>query len=120
MDYMRYMRLGQPMTTTKPLAIRNGRAITHYIYRDLQITRESDRMFSWTFRRYDLQDLDRSASTLKGAVTAIDLSFASQGRTTNGKLVVVSVENGQLVSALANPDWHYPHARLVSQTEAGQ
>jgi hypothetical protein len=111
---------GEIMTTTKPLAIRNGRAITHYIYRDVQITRENDRMFTWAFRRFDLQDFERSASTLKGAVAVIELSLASTGRTTGGRLVVTSVENGQLVSALANPDWRYPHARLVSETEAGQ
>lgn len=105
------------MTTIKPLAIRDGRVITHYIYRDVTITRESERMFTWTFRRFDLQDFERCANTLKGAVAEIDKSLTSTGRTTNGRLVVVSVENGQLVSALANPDWHYPHARLVSQTE---
>jgi hypothetical protein len=108
-------------TSTKPLAVRNGRAITHYIYRDVKITRDSDyRLFTWTFCRFDLQDFERSAYTLKGAVAEIDKSLASTGRTTGGKLVVTSVENGQIVSALANPDWRYPHARLVSQTEAGK
>ena len=111
---------GDTMTTTKPIAIRNGRAITHYIYRDVQITRDSDRMFTWTFCRFDLQDIDCYDYTLKGAVAEIDKSLASTGRTTGGKLVITSVENGQIVSALANPDWRYPHARLVSQTEAGQ
>ena len=108
------------MTTTKPIAIRNGRAITHYIYRDVRITREDARMFTWTFCRFDLQDFERSANTLNDAVKAIDELLATKGRTTGGKLAVMSVENGQIVSALANPDWRYPHARIVSQTEVGK
>jgi hypothetical protein len=108
------------MTTTKPLAIRNGRAITHYIYREVQITRENDRMFTWAFCRFDLGNFERYANTLNGAVKAIDEALATKGRTTGGKLVVYVVENGQIVSALANPDWRYPNARIISQTEADQ
>jgi hypothetical protein len=108
------------MTTTKPIAIRDGRAITHYIYRDVKITRESEKMFTWTFSRFDLQDFERYEYTLKGAVTSIEKSLASTGRTTGGTLVVTSIENGQLVSSLANPDWRYPNARLASQIEVGQ
>ena len=109
-------------TNTKPIAVRKGGAITHYIYRDVKITRDSDyRLFTWTFCRFDLQDFERSAYTLNGAVKAIDEALDTKGRrTTGGRLVVYVVENGQIVSALANPDWRYPNARLVSQTEAGK
>jgi len=103
------------MPHIKPLAIRNGKLITHYIYRDVKITRESDKMFTWTFCRFDLQDLGRYGTTLKEAVASIDEALDTQnGRTTGGKLVLVSVKNGQIVSTLSNSDWRYPSARVVA------
>ena len=106
------------MSQTKPQAIRNGRLITHYIYRDVIITRESEKMFSWTFCRFDRQNLDRYANTLKDAVALIDQALLTQNsRTTGGKLVVVSVENGQIVSSLVGSDWRHPYARLTKETK---
>jgi hypothetical protein len=102
------------MTHTKPLAIRNGKLITHYIYRDVVITRENEKMFTWTFCRFDMQNLVRYDNTLKTAVSSIDKTLDDEnGRTTGGRLVLVSVENGQIVSALSNSDWRYPNARLA-------
>ena len=106
------------MSHTKPLAIRDGRLITHYIYRDVIIVREAENIFTWAFCRFDLQNFVPYTNTLKAAVASIDKALdTSNGRTTGGKLVVISVANGQIMSSLSSSDWRYPNARLTKETK---
>jgi hypothetical protein len=101
------------MSAHQPIAIRDGKLITHYVYRDVKIIRENSKMFVWEFCRFDMQNLERYGKTLKDTVNAIDEILNSTGRTFGGKVVVTSVENGKIVSALSNFDSRFPYARLI-------
>jgi hypothetical protein len=93
-------------------AIRQGKKIIGYIYRGVQIARVEGG-FEFTLDRYTRTTIEVFARTLADITARVDKSLAEGGRTTNGKLVVPTVVDGVIVTALANSDWHYPNARLV-------
>jgi len=108
---------GKNMTTATP--IRQGRKIIGYTYREVAITR-NEQYFEFLFERYDNRTTEVIERTI-GAITAkIDeLLDTKGGRTAGGKLVITTVVNGRVQSALTNPDWRHADARLTNQ-QAGE
>jgi hypothetical protein len=109
------------METHEVIKVRDGRRIIRYEYRGVWVLR-IDGLFVYCYNRYDNQvTTNVEAHTLQEACARIDKTLDIKGRTLGGKLVVAYVRDGQLESALANPDWRHPHARLVSEiAEVGQ
>jgi hypothetical protein len=101
------------MNTHTPIAIREGRKVIAYTYRGIHITR-AEKSFEFFFDRYDNRTTEMRANTLAAITAKIDEMLDKTGRTTGGKLVVTTGIDGRMVSALNNPDWRHPHARLVN------
>jgi hypothetical protein len=97
--------------------VRDGKRIIRYEYRGVWILRIDGLLVHCKNGYATCMTENVESRTLREACAHIDKWLDTKGRTANGKLVVASVDDGQLVSALANPDWHYPHARIVSQVK---
>jgi hypothetical protein len=109
------------METHEVIKVRDGRRIVRYEYRGVWILR-IDGLLVHCKNGYATRVTENVESqTLRQACAKIDKWLDTKGRTFGGKLVVAYVRDGQLESALANPDWRHPHARLVSEiAEVGQ
>ena len=99
--------------TTEPIAIREGRKIVGYSYREVNIKR-IEGGFEFIFDRYDREVVERFARTRSEIIALVDKTLDQQGRTYNARPIVAMAINGMVVSALGHPDWMFPNARCLS------
>lgn len=106
------------ITTTHEITkVRDGRRIVRYEYRGVWILRIDGLFVHCANGYHNCLTVNVESQTLRQACTKIDKWLDTKGRTLGGKLVMAYVRDGQLESALANPDWRHPHARIIGDSE---